>query len=98
MSPGCDNAQLVSALNNEDQGTQNVITSLFNIPDADLVNAAFGYQNTDNNASDAKVPPVGTGSNYGIQACLARCAKENGGSAPKDTYGVPSASSFDYGQ
>jgi len=86
---GCDNAQLVSALNSEDSGTHNVIAGLFNIPDVDLVNAAFGYFNIDTNATAAGTAPVGTGANYGVQSCLAKCKAANGGVAPNQTYGVP---------
>lgn len=73
---GCDNAQLVSALNNEDQGTTNIGNNLFLLP-ADLVNAAFGYSNVDNNATQAAMPGVGTGSTWGTKECLARCAAYN---------------------
>lgn len=76
--PECTNAQLVSALNNEDAGTQNIIAALFHIPNPDLVNAAFGYQNVITNSSGSFIPAVGTGSNYGTKECLARCAARNG--------------------
>ena len=65
---GCDNAQLVSALNSEDSGTHNVIAGLFNIPDVDLVNAAFGYFNIDTNATAAGTPPVGRAPTTGFRA------------------------------
>ncbi|GAB7347631.1 hypothetical protein MBLNU459_g4501t1 [Dothideomycetes sp. NU459] len=73
---GCTNAQLVSALNNEDQGTTNVGNNLFQLP-ADLVNAAFGYSDIDNNGTQAAMPAIGTGSFPGTKACLARCAAAN---------------------
>ena len=87
---GCDNAQLVSALNDEDQGTTNLITTLFKIPDFDLVNAAFGYQDIDVNSTVASLPEVGTGSNYGPAACLARCKALNSTSTTSAT-GPPAA-------
>ncbi|KAK5003262.1 hypothetical protein LTR28_010384 [Elasticomyces elasticus] len=45
MNIGCENAQLVSALNTEDAGTMNLGNGIFadGFP-ADLVNAALGYQ------------------------------------------------------
>ena len=38
----------------------------------DLVNAAFG-QELASEAVKSKIPPVGTGSNWGPEACLKRC-------------------------
>ena len=73
---GCTNAQLVSALNNEDQGTMN-IGNVFNLP-ADLVNAAFGYQDISTNETRDSIPPIGTGAGFGVKECLARCAALNG--------------------
>jgi hypothetical protein len=72
---GCDNAQLVSALNTEDTGTLNVANSLFSMPPA-LLNAALGYANVDLNATAAAIPAVGTGSIRGSKECLARCEKK----------------------
>lgn len=42
--------------------------------DADVVNAAAGYQNLVNNSTAGQIPPVGTGSLPGTKECLARCA------------------------
>lgn len=76
VNTGCDNAQLVSALNNEDQGTMNFGAGLISL-DPSLVNAAFGYQDFFNNDTSSKMPSVGTGSVYGTKECLARCAAKN---------------------
>ncbi|KAF2155941.1 RmlC-like cupin [Myriangium duriaei CBS 260.36] len=92
---GCNNAQLVSALNSEDPGTSNLINGLFNIPNADLVNAAMGYQNIDTNATASGIPAVGTGSIYGIASCLKKCNAQNKGQAPSDAYGAK-VSPFNY--
>ncbi|KAK4926932.1 hypothetical protein LTR66_000885 [Elasticomyces elasticus] len=75
MNIGCENAQLVSALNSEDAGTMNFGNGIFadGFP-ADLVNAALGYQDLANNHTAAGIPAVGTGSVYGTKECLARCA------------------------
>lgn len=93
---GCDNAQLVSALSSEDPGTQNIAGALFELPNPDLIDAAFGYVGVDTNATRNSIPGVGTGSNYGIASCLARCKVVNGGVAPNGTYGAPYTKSLDY--
>ena len=69
---GCDNAQLVSALNNEDTGTQNIGNVFTNGFPVDLINAAFG-QNLASSDVQSKMTPIGTGSNYGTAECMARC-------------------------
>ncbi|GME42843.1 hypothetical protein GTA08_BOTSDO10702 [Neofusicoccum parvum] len=72
---GCENAQLVSALNSEDTGTVNIANVLFNLIPPGLVAPAVGYGPADINGTAKTVPPVGTGSIYGRKECLARCAK-----------------------
>ncbi len=69
---GCTNAQLVSALNNEDQGTHNVANALFSLP-SPILNAAFGNPKGGANFG-GDIPSVGTGAIKGDPACLARCA------------------------
>jgi len=69
---GCENAQLVSALNNEDQGTHNVANGLFSMP-PELLAAALGYSGVNINQTAGGIPGVGTGSVYGNKECLARC-------------------------
>ena len=62
----------MSALDSSDAGTLNmgqVFTSGFPF---DLVNAAFG-QDLASEAVKSKIPPVGTGSNWGPESCLERC-------------------------
>ncbi|KAL1310990.1 hypothetical protein AAFC00_001210 [Neodothiora populina] len=80
MNIGCTNAQLVSALNTEDTGTTNLATALA-LLSPDLVNAALGYQDflgasggSGNSSATAKIWPVGTGSNWGPEACRKVCA------------------------
>lgn len=88
LSTGCEPAQLVSALNNEDQGTNNVgnvFTAGFPI---DLVNAAWGYQNIDGAKIAAGIPSPGTGANPGSKECLAQCGLISG-DAPNGTYSAP---------
>ncbi|KAK8206790.1 hypothetical protein M8818_004624 [Zalaria obscura] len=71
---GCENAQLVSALSSEDSGTSNLGAMLFaNGLPIDEVAAALGNQGIPTNSTAGNLPPVGTGANYGTQACLARC-------------------------
>lgn len=90
---GCTNAQLVSALNNEDQGTLNLGYGLQNLPE-DLVNAGMGYQNVSTSDTLANIWPIGTGSNYGPKECLAKCAALNATGAQQPAYGPPSPSSL----
>jgi Cupin len=76
---GCTNAQLVSALNSDDSGTNNIANSLFSLP-PDLLNAAFGYNNIDVNGTRNSIQPIGTGAAWGSQQCLAKCGlKYSGG-------------------
>jgi hypothetical protein len=70
--PGCENAQLISALNSDDPGTLNVGQVFANGFPAELVNAAFG-QDLANEDVERKMTPVGTGSNWGPESCLRRC-------------------------
>lgn len=79
--PGCENAQLVSALSSEDQGTVNILNNLFNIPDADLINAAFGNQGFDANDTASGIPSIGTGSDNGPESCRAKCAAQTNGTS-----------------
>ena len=72
VNNGCENSQLVSALNNEDAGTQNIGNVFTNSFPADLVNAAFGQDMAGETAA-SKMVPVGTGSNWGTAECLAQC-------------------------
>jgi hypothetical protein len=80
VNNGCENAQLVSALNADDAGTQNIGNVFTNGFPADLVNAAFG-QDIAGAGTAGKMVPVGTGSNWGIPSCLATC-----GIKPNSTY------------
>ena len=75
MITGCDNAQLVSALNSEDPGTVNIGQVFTNGFPTKLVNIAFG-QDLANDDVRAKMTPIGTGSNWGGQDCLRRCGIE----------------------
>lgn len=84
----CVPAQLVSALNNEDQGTMNFGYGLQMLP-GELFNAAMGYQDISTNETRSNVPPPGTGSNYGPKECLARCAALNA-TATTQACGPPS--------
>ncbi|KAH9211731.1 spherulin-1A [Leptodontidium sp. 2 PMI_412] len=75
QNTGCTNATLISALNSEDQGTLNLLNSLYMFPD-DLVKASYGGE--DSGPAASGIPPVGTGSIVGSAECLAAC--KNGGS------------------
>jgi hypothetical protein len=69
---GCENAQLVSALDNDDAGTMNIGQVFTNGFPFELVNAAFGQELASEDVK-SKIPPVGTGSNWGPESCLNRC-------------------------
>ena len=77
---GCDNAQLVSALDSDDAGTMNMGQVFTNGFPFELVNAAFGQELASEDVK-SKIPPVGTGSNWGPESCLERCGvnKPEGG-------------------
>jgi len=80
VNNGCENAQLVSALNSDDAGTQNIGNVLTNGFPFGLVNAAFG-QNIAGAATAAKMDPVGTGSNWGLSECLQQCGIQPNGTS-----------------
>ena len=63
---------MVSALNADDAGTLNIGQVFTNGFPANLVNAAFS-QDLASDSVKAKMTPVGTGSNWGTDECLARC-------------------------
>ncbi|KAF2088422.1 RmlC-like cupin [Saccharata proteae CBS 121410] len=70
---GCENAQLVSALNSDDTGTLNVANTLFQGIPADLVSAILGGAPVDINSTAGYVPAIGTGAIMGSAECQARC-------------------------
>lgn len=73
LYPGCENAQLISALDSEDTGTQNFVNGLYSLPKG-MIKAAFGNNpNINIDEMGSKVPEVGTGSTYGDEECLKRC-------------------------
>jgi len=72
---GCENAQLVSALNSEDAGTVNIGQVFANGFPFELVNTAFG-QDLASVKVKADMTPVGTGSNWGGRDCLRKCGIE----------------------
>jgi hypothetical protein len=67
MNVGCENAQLISALNSEDTGTTNLATALFALP-ANVTGPVVG-----NSVNIQAIPAVGTGSNFGPEQCIAAC-------------------------
>lgn len=69
---GCENSQLVSALDHEDPGTMNFGQMFTNDFPYELVNAALG-QDLASDEVKSKIPKVGTGSNWGPKSCLDRC-------------------------
>lgn len=72
MNLGCENAQLVSALSSDDAGTHNLANAFFSLP-ANITGTVLGGT-VNIAATQAKIPPVGTGSNAGPEACIAACA------------------------
>ncbi|RMY71538.1 hypothetical protein D0863_05094 [Hortaea werneckii] len=88
VNTGCENAQVVSALNSPDAGTANVGQVFANGFPAPLVNAAFGWEVAGPLAKSKMLPP-GTGVNWGPQECLQRC-----GIHPNGTYAPPNNMSY----
>lgn len=72
MNIGCDNAQLVSALNSDDAGTHNLANAFFSLP-ANITQTILG-SSVNVQSVGAQIPAVGTGSNWGPDACRAACA------------------------
>ncbi|QSZ35104.1 hypothetical protein DSL72_007968 [Monilinia vaccinii-corymbosi] len=66
----CTKATLVSALNSEDAGTQNILNGFAQLP-PDIIAAAFG--NPMGAFNLPPIPDVGTGSILGSAACLEAC-------------------------
>jgi oxalate decarboxylase/phosphoglucose isomerase-like protein (cupin superfamily) len=71
MNIGCENAQLVSALNSDDSGTTNLANAFFSLP-GNITNTIIGG-GLNAQAIDGRIPSVGTGSNFGPEACIAAC-------------------------
>lgn len=69
MNVGCEDAQLISALNSEDTGTLNVANAFFSLPE-NYVQAAMGQTVTVDNST---IPAFGTGAVTGIPSCVAAC-------------------------
>lgn len=72
MNIGCENAQLVSALNSDDAGTHNLANAFFSLP-ANFTQTILG-PDVNLQSVGSHIPPVGTGSNFGPDACRAACA------------------------
>lgn len=71
MNIGCENAQLVSALNSDDTGTTNLANTFFSMP-ANITGPIIGEEVNAQSIFD-RVPGVGTGSTWGPEACRAAC-------------------------
>ena len=72
LSPGCSNAQLVSALSDEDSGTSNLLNGLFQLPE-DFVAAAFGNTGLNVNKTASALPPIAHNGAAGSLECMQRC-------------------------
>ncbi|KIW02972.1 uncharacterized protein PV09_05633 [Verruconis gallopava] len=74
MNMGCSNAQLVSVLNNEDPGTLNILNAATHFPDG-LIGSLFqgGLSKQVWNRLEQTLQPVGTGSQWGTEACYKAC-------------------------
>jgi oxalate decarboxylase/phosphoglucose isomerase-like protein (cupin superfamily) len=71
MNIGCENAQLISALNSDDTGTMNLANAFFSLPaniTGPILGAGVNAQAIMNN-----VPDVGTGAAFGPEQCIAAC-------------------------
>ncbi|KAF2115297.1 RmlC-like cupin domain-containing protein [Lophiotrema nucula] len=75
---GCENAQLISALDTADTGTTNVLNAMFdNIPQ-EILAASFGIPDFNVEEMKKGVAGVGTGSVMGSYECQKRCGIEGG--------------------
>lgn len=72
MNIGCENAQLVSALNSDDAGTHNLANAFFSLP-ANITQTILGGD-VNLQSVGGHIPDVGTGSNWGPDACRAACS------------------------
>ncbi|KAK4942476.1 hypothetical protein LTR10_017772 [Elasticomyces elasticus] len=72
MNIGCENAQLISALNSDDTGTTNLANAFFSLPQNITGTVIGGGINVA--TVDGQLPAIGTGSNAGPEACIAACA------------------------
>jgi oxalate decarboxylase/phosphoglucose isomerase-like protein (cupin superfamily) len=73
MNIGCENAQLISALNSDDSGTTNLANAFFSLP-ANITNTIIGGGLSAQDIMN-RVPAIGTGANFGPDECRAACAK-----------------------
>jgi oxalate decarboxylase/phosphoglucose isomerase-like protein (cupin superfamily) len=71
MNVGCENAQLISALNSDDTGTMNLANAFFSLP-SNFTQTILG-PDANLQALGGDVPAVGTGSVAGPEACIAAC-------------------------
>lgn len=71
INEGCENAQLISALNSDDSGTTNLANAFFSLP-ANITGPIIGT-GIDTATIQNIIPAIGTGSNYGPQDCIAAC-------------------------
>lgn len=71
MNVGCENAQLVSALNSDDTGTTNLANAFFQLP-SNFTQTILG-PNVNIASTGAHIPAVGTGSTFGPEQCIAAC-------------------------
>ena len=71
MNIGCENAQLISALNSDDTGTTNLANAFFSLP-SNITNPIVGA-GVNTAGIYAQVPAVGTGSAWGPEQCRAAC-------------------------
>jgi len=72
MNIGCENAQLISALNNDDTGTLNVANAFFSLPQNISGTVLGGGINVQNVFGQIAGP--GTGASVGPEECIAACA------------------------
>jgi hypothetical protein len=69
---GCEDALLISSLNSDDSGTNNVLESVASIP-VDIIRASFGDPDFPAEKFVGNVPKVGTGVIRGSADCMKRC-------------------------
>lgn len=74
MNIGCENAQLVTAFNSEDPGTQNIANAFFSF-NSNVTETVLG-DGVDVDKIAGQIAAVGTGAIDGPEQCRAACAKK----------------------
>lgn len=76
VSPGCNNVQLISALNSENAGTLTAANNFYRL-NSGIIGTVLGETNDELNATMNKIAAIGTSSIAGNAECLSTCGLSN---------------------